>query len=97
MRHRFLIALVTVAVFAGLCTAADADSLVPTRDGGWYWQNPLPHGNPIADVEFVDADFGWAVGGWNIRTNYWWWDPSSGQILHTRDGGHTWSVQYCGH
>jgi photosystem II stability/assembly factor-like uncharacterized protein len=52
------------------------------RDGssGWCWQNPLPTGNLIQDLQFVDAQTGWAVG-------------EAGQILKTVDGGTTWTAQ----
>jgi photosystem II stability/assembly factor-like uncharacterized protein len=47
---------------------------------GWCWQRPLPTGNRIFDITFVDADTGWAVG-------------QAGQILKTSDGGTTWVSQ----
>ncbi len=28
----------------------------------WFWQNPLPQGNNLNSVEFVDANTAWAVG-----------------------------------
>jgi hypothetical protein len=55
----------------------------PSTSGSWEWQNPLPQGNDLVDVVFVDASQGWAVGG-------------SGTILHTTDGGATWSFQSSG-
>lgn len=45
--------------------------------GGWCWQRPLPWGNRVNDVRFVDALNGWAVG-------------EAGLVLKTRDGGQTW-------
>jgi photosystem II stability/assembly factor-like uncharacterized protein len=54
-----------------ICSAADA---------GWCWQNPRPTGNSLQDIQFVDAQTGWAVG-------------EAGQILQTVDGGLTWSNQ----
>ena len=62
----------------GLCAPAHAS--ISTGDGGWLWQNPLPQGNDLNDVAFVDAAHGWAVG-------------MGGVILATNDGGVTWSVQ----
>ncbi|MDX1547235.1 MAG: YCF48-related protein [Rhodothermales bacterium] len=47
---------------------------------GWTWQNPLPQGNTLHAVHFADAASGWAVG-------------DAGTILHTADGGQTWTVQ----
>ena len=47
---------------------------------GWYWQNPVPQGNPLHDVFFLDDSNGWAVG-------------DLGSILYTRDQGSTWIKQ----
>ena len=41
---------------------------------GWFWQNPLPQGNPLYGVSFTDANNGTAVG----------WD---GAILRKTNGG----------
>lgn len=30
---------------------------------GWFWQNPLPQGNPLYGISFTDANTGTAVGG----------------------------------
>ncbi|MEE9269780.1 MAG: YCF48-related protein [Candidatus Krumholzibacteria bacterium] len=46
----------------------------------WYWQNPLPQGNPLHDVAFINTNEGIAVG-------------DVGTILITADGGATWSRQ----
>ncbi|MEK9137643.1 MAG: YCF48-related protein, partial [Bacteroidota bacterium] len=49
----------------------------------WQWQNPLPQGNSLYDMCFVDSSHGWAVGhgGTVMRTTnggaYW-------QYVHTR-------------
>lgn len=48
---------------------------------GWYWQNPIPQGNNLYDVFFVGTNNGWAVGG-------------NGSIIHTDDGGLSWSQQH---
>ena len=29
----------------------------------WFWQYPLPQGNNLYSVQFLDENFGWAVGG----------------------------------
>jgi len=29
---------------------------------GWQWQNPLSQGHSLYEVEFINADYGWAVG-----------------------------------
>lgn len=41
---------------------------------GWFWRNPIPTGNTLFGVSFVDANTGTAVG-------------DSGTILRTTDGG----------
>jgi photosystem II stability/assembly factor-like uncharacterized protein len=56
--------------FAGLSCSRDAGA-------GWCWQNPVPRGSDIHDVEFIDATHGWAAG-------------ELGQVLRTQDGGKTW-------
>jgi len=40
----------------------------------WTWQNPLPQGNSLSCVKFVDLNTGYAVG-------------SNGTILKTTNGG----------
>lgn len=49
----------------------------------WEWQNPLPQGNQLSDVFFIDAANGWAGG-------------NGGMILHTADGGANWTRQATG-
>jgi photosystem II stability/assembly factor-like uncharacterized protein len=46
---------------------------------GWFWQNPLPQGNSLNGVKFVNGLTGIAVG-------------SNGIILRTSDGGLNWIV-----
>ena len=53
------------------------------QNTGWCWQRPKPIGGAIADVFFIDASNGWAVG-------------DAGQILKTSDGGATWAGQRSG-
>lgn len=48
----------------------------------WEWQNPLPQGNTLYGIHFVDANNGWAAGG---RT-----------IIRTNDGGISWQLQESG-
>src|SRR5690242_2113487 len=45
----------------------------------WQWQNPLPQGNNIYSIQFIDAESGWA-------------STSGGSLLKTTDGGLTWAV-----
>lgn len=49
----------------------------------WIWQNPLPQGNVLNKVFFVDSSNGWAAG-------------DAGAILRTTDGGAKWSIQNSG-
>lgn len=48
---------------------------------GWIWQNPLPQGNGLADIDFIDENNGWAISG-------------CGGVLRTTDGGETWNLNY---
>ena len=50
---------------------------------GWFWQNPLPQGNDILSIHFVDTNVGTAVG-------------MNGTILHTTNGGVVWTAQTSG-
>ena len=50
---------------------------------GWFWQNPLPCGNTLNDVCFIDANTGIAVG-------------DAGTIIHTINGGKDWTIQPSG-
>jgi photosystem II stability/assembly factor-like uncharacterized protein len=43
----------------------------------WNWQNPLPQGNTIFDMEFINTEVGWGVG-------------DAGAFIMTADGGTTW-------
>ena len=45
----------------------------------WEWQNPLPQGNDLNDVFFVDQYTGWSVG-------------DHGTIVRTRNSGETFEV-----
>jgi photosystem II stability/assembly factor-like uncharacterized protein len=46
----------------------------------WTWQNPLPQGNNLDGVQFVDSNTAFAVG-------------NSGTIIKTTDKGVTWTEQ----
>jgi photosystem II stability/assembly factor-like uncharacterized protein len=52
-------------------------SISVSAQEGWFWQNPLPQGNTINDIDFFDEYFGLAVG-------------NTGTIIKTSDGGLTW-------
>ena len=43
----------------------------------WFWQNPLPQGNPLTSIKFTDANTGYAVGYY-------------GTIIKTTNGGSNW-------
>lgn len=49
----------------------------------WTWLNPLPQGNPLQSVFFVNSDTGYAVG-------------DLGTIIKTDDGGNSWTLQNSG-
>ena len=49
----------------------------------WTWQNPLPTGNDLNCIRFVDATTGYAVG-------------DAGTIIKTTDGGVNWFSQTSG-
>src|SRR5437762_2562921 len=46
----------------------------------WNWQTPLPQGNNLLHVQFVDTTVGWASGEY-------------GTILRTTSGGSVWEEQ----
>ncbi len=50
---------------------------------GWFWQNPLPQGNSLNSVKFINTTTGWAVGFF-------------GTILRTTNGGTNWISQSSG-
>jgi photosystem II stability/assembly factor-like uncharacterized protein len=45
----------------------------------WQWRHPLPQGNPLYSISFVDDHTGFAVG-------------ACGTILKTTNGGETWTI-----
>jgi photosystem II stability/assembly factor-like uncharacterized protein len=45
----------------------------------WEWQNPLPQGNNLNAIHFVDTLEGWAAGDF-------------GTVLHTTDRGLNWAI-----
>lgn len=49
----------------------------------WVWQNPLPQGNGLRDIYFMDRENGWAVG-------------DGGLILRTSNGGDLWEIHPSG-
>lgn len=70
----------------------------------WPWQNPLPTGNDLSSVYFIDASTGYSVGrfGTIIKTidgglySVFFADFNTGYavgrtIFKTTDGGSTWT------
>jgi len=57
--------------------------ILSTTYGQWFWQNPLPQGNDLYSVHFINSNTGWMVG-------------EVGTILRTTDGGSTWENQVSG-
>lgn len=53
-------------------------SCTGASNAGWCWQAPRPTGTTQNDIQFLDVNNGWSVGG-------------NGEILRTVDGGQTWS------
>jgi photosystem II stability/assembly factor-like uncharacterized protein len=49
----------------------------------WEWQNPLPQGQSLHSIEFINENEGWAAG-------------EDATILHTTDRGETWEYQNVG-
>lgn len=49
----------------------------------WIWQNPLPQGNSVLNLNFLNENIGFVVG-------------NNGTILKTIDGGDTWIHQESG-
>jgi photosystem II stability/assembly factor-like uncharacterized protein len=80
--HRLgLLVLLVFAVGLSTAGAAGAGGGIPTGDGSWTWLNPTPQGNDLNGVWFVSGVEGWAVG-------------DLGTIIHTTDGGATWTRQH---
>src|SRR5215204_3558104 len=55
----------------------------PAADAPWTKQSPLPTGFPLFDVDMISVSEAWAVG-------------EVGTILHTTDGGVSWTRQASG-
>ena len=80
-----------VAVTSSDLWAVDQDgALLHSTDGAtWSEQaSPLRWSQQLSGLSFPDADDGWLVGATNSIA-----EPPGGVILHTGDGGTTWSPQ----
>ena len=75
-RLRVIGALACAAGVLGLLPAL-APASVQVGSSGWQWGNPLPQGNTLHAMSFAGAS-GYAAGDF-------------GTLLHTADGGTTWS------
>ena len=53
--------------------------IIAIAQNTWFWQNPLPQGNSLNCVKFVNSNTGWAVG-------------YHGTIIKTIDGGNNWTL-----
>jgi photosystem II stability/assembly factor-like uncharacterized protein len=76
MRLRMIGALACAAGALAMLPAV-APASVQVGSSGWQWGNPLPQGNSIAAMSFSGSS-GYAAGEF-------------GTLLHTTDGGTTWS------
>ena len=74
----------SIVMSLGLMLFATMTAASPAQAaGGWVKQAPLPTWYHLRGVDMVTTSEGWAVGDW-------------GTILHTTDGGTTWSQQSSG-
>jgi len=75
--HRVIVRWTLVIVALVACASPS------NEQNGWCQQNPIPTGNELRAVIFIDANIGVAVG-------------DGGTILRTTDGGATWLVRPSG-
>ena len=75
-RLRLIGALACAAALLAVVPAL-APASVQVGSSGWQWGNPLPQGNTLRAISFAGLD-GYAAGDF-------------GTLLHTADGGATWS------
>ena len=69
-------------IFILLLSIIFAIKLYPQEN--WYWQNPLPQGNNLFRVQFVNTNTAYAIGG-------------ASTVLKTTDAGAKWAVtEYAG-
>ncbi|MGB7923464.1 MAG: Ig-like domain-containing protein [Pyrinomonadaceae bacterium] len=81
----YSITAVATDLNSAMTTSAPVNITVTGNVGNWHQQVPAIPGNLgiLEDVEMVSATEGWAVG-------------EGGTILHTPDGGRTWTSQMSG-
>jgi photosystem II stability/assembly factor-like uncharacterized protein len=63
------LSVIALLMLAGRCLA----------QSGWTWQNPLPQGNNLNDVQAVSTDIFYAVG-------------DKGTVLKSVTGGASWDI-----
>lgn len=68
------IATLLTLILLTFCTAQSSHS-----QSNWFWQQPLPSGNFLYSVDFVDEQTGYAVG-------------TVGTVMKTTNGGVNWNV-----
>jgi len=73
MKNLKLIVILSSMIFTGLCYS----------QSGWFWQNPLPCGNSLGSVQFVNQQTGF------IATD-------KGIILKSTNGGYNWNLEQTG-
>jgi photosystem II stability/assembly factor-like uncharacterized protein len=66
---------IIISLFVIICTLQ-----VVYSQSGWFWQNPLPQGNLLHAVTFINRDSGMAVG-------------ISGTLMITTNGGQNWNIK----
>jgi photosystem II stability/assembly factor-like uncharacterized protein len=57
-------------------------SNIYSQQSSWKWQYPVPQGNSLYSVYFINQMIGWTAG-------------DNGTILKTTDGGFSWNFQDC--
>ena len=80
-RSRLLAAFAAVVALMCLAWAPQAGALA-SAGGAWVWQNPLPFGWDLSNIQFSDAQHAWA-------TTY-----IGGVVLHSADAGQTWQPSF---
>lgn len=73
-------------------------SFYKTADGGDTWQQvkvAMPAGSHVTSAHFADSRLGWVTA---VKDGSYYPERSLSEswLLHTNDGGQTWSVQYAG-
>lgn len=64
-------------IYLSILSLLIATNIYP--QSGWFWQNPLPQGNDLRSISFLNSNTGFAVGNF-------------GSIIKTTNIGETWSL-----